>query len=380
MGCGQIPDTTESSSQDEGYFVFVTRGKGFGNRTLPSKPAESDALFCANQAKQWRDELLKAYGYKTIRVYEEEKKLYIKAGFINNIPKESNAAKRALKLLVCDQSTLFKDDDSLYQSKRINSSNLSSRKKLVRDYNKRRDKYIDMALHGYSSNPPSSARILLTAIVEEAVNRNISISKWLYSKKHLKECKENSPCDEKSICNTENLDIDRCREDCKQLLSKREKNPKIIEEFDFERFIVLAVNSYICTEKELKINIPEASSYRDESKDCDTVPGFQQRLDCLEALEEKFNAEVDPVEALYRMDCWDMLNQKADEQTEQYVSSVRRKILWFLRTMGVAVGGSKSDNSSNGHVSNESVPTFAALDKEADVQNGKLTSGKSKRM
>lgn len=376
MGRRRTPRTTDPSPQDEGYYKLIPRGKGFKNSGPSPKRDKSTVSSCTAQAQQWRDELLKLYGYETKRVGEKEEKLFIKAGFINNIPKETDAAKRVLKLLVCDRTTLFKDEDPFYRSNRINGPNLSTQKKFIRDYPKLRDRYVDMALCSYSSNPSSGARILLNEIVKEAAKKHMSVHDWLFSKKHIKKSRTKNTEETNCIWDSDKLDIECCREDCEQLLVRCGENQNIIENIDFEWFIISAVKSYINEERKLKIIPPEASSYRDESMDYETVPKFKERLKQLEDLEEKFNAKIRPVEPLRRMNYWGKLNQEADEQTEQYVSSVCLIILRFLCAMGVTVKDNKSDNSSYGHVSNELSPTSAVADKETDVENGGRTSCK----
>lgn len=332
MGRRRVSDTADDSAQ---YYCLIPRGKGFPPTSVPMTEDGRDGTSYTAQAEHWRHELIEAYGYTTKRVNEEAKILSVKAAFINKLPEKLGLAKRALKLLVCDQATLFADNDPFYRSSQVNSIFLSAQKKENREYNKRQDECISRALNFYSKSPEPKARILLNEIVKDASKKHISVYDWLYSKRHLKEGAGRNSQD--SIWDLEKLDIDRCREDAEQLLFRCGQSFRT-EELDFERFINLAVTFYIQEQEKLKARCPEASSYRDNSLDSITIPAFKRRLACLEALEKEYDSIIPPTEALYKLDSWGNERLNEELKIEQTVSATRSVVCRFLAMVKLSVG------------------------------------------
>ena len=332
MGRRRVSDTVDDSAQ---YYCLIPRGKGFPPTSVPMTEDGRDGTSYTAQAEHWRHELIEAYGYTTKRVNEEAKILSVKAAFINKLPEKLGLAKRALKLLVCDQATLFADNDPFYRSSQVNSIFLSAQKKENREYNKRQDECISRALNFYSKSPEPKARILLNEIVKDASKKHISVYDWLYSKRHLKEGAGRNSQD--SIWDLEKLDIDRCREDAEQLLFRCGQSFRT-EELDFERFINLAVTFYIQEQEKLKARCPEASSYRDNSLDSITIPAFKRRLACLEALEKEYDSIIPPTEALYKLDSWGNERLNEELKIEQTVSAIRSVVCRFLAMVKLSVG------------------------------------------
>lgn len=316
------------------YYRLIPRGKGFPLPCVPTDRDEGDDASYTAQANRWRRELLEAYGYTTGRANEKARIFSVKAAFINGLPEDPVPAKRALKLLVCDQTTLFEDDDPYYRSNRINRVFISEQKKHNREYREHKTECVDAALRCYPLTPPPCAKILLNEIVEEAAGKRISVYDWLYSKKHLRKGVEKSARGEIPIWDVEKLDLDRCRADCERLLFECGQDPEM-KELDFESFICLAVTSYIHEQEALKTRCPEASAYRNQSMDPYTVPAMEQRLARLEGLEEEFERPIPLTENLYRLDYWDAAG-RAHPKTERTLPAVVRVIRHFFAAIQIS--------------------------------------------
>lgn len=213
------------------FFSLIPKEIGFPGPTPPRGGNESTAHIYTDQVKEWRRELLKAYGYKATRGDEIARILFVKAAFINVQPneKDANAAKKALKLLACDQSTLFADNDPFYRKNRLNATFISNHRasKQKQKSSEFRNRCIDIAVKNYSKKPPPKVRQLLIEIVDHARRNHITVRDWLYSEKHIKTSSDTNAAsvDEDShngysLWDTDKLDIELCRGDFERFLSK----------------------------------------------------------------------------------------------------------------------------------------------------------------
>lgn len=330
------------------FYRLIPKGIGFPGPTPPRGGDESNARTYTVQVEKWRRELLKAYGYKTARDDEIARILFVKAAFINAQPnkEDANAAKKALKLLACDQSTLFADDDPFYRKNRLNAAFISNRRepRQKQKSSEFKNLCIDIAAKNYSKKPSPMVRHLLSEIVDHARRNHISVRDWLYSEKHMKPLPDTNVTsdDDKSRINyslwdTDRLDIELCRKDFERFLAKCGRTVNM-EELYCRKFIhrvLLTYIKYMEEHKNIPTHFPEASTYRDDLRDFRTVPALQKRLKRLESLEKEYDTRLAPTADLYKRDEWGIETKECGTERETWIPKMCDAICNFFKSLNL---------------------------------------------
>lgn len=200
----------------DGFYRLTFKSRGFPEKDL--SPEENKAAEL--EAQTLRDRFWQLTGFSEQRELEVAKILYIKAVYLissrppvlsrENPQKAVENRREYLRMLVCDQVTLFKDTDPAFRDGQMHRRYFLARNRSNRNHADRQDaknraiEYISKRLgvsddedeksNGYYRSE-ESARIasnLLKAVVQHATEREkSSVYAWLFSDRHIKIAKEN---------------------------------------------------------------------------------------------------------------------------------------------------------------------------------------------
>ena len=351
----------------DGFYRLTFKSRGFPEKDL--SPEENKAAEL--EAQTLRDRFWQLTGFSEQRELEVAKILYIKAVYLissrppvlsrENPQKAVENRREYLRMLVCDQVTLFKDTDPAFRDGQMHRRYFLARNRSNRNHADRQDaknraiEYISKRLgvsddedeksNGYYRSE-ESARIasnLLKAVVLHATEREkSSVYAWLFSDRHIKITKENEndyrehflawreesgstdgKTDEEAFADflespqktkefvrlwkqRKNpydywmLDLRACMDDFYALYDESKQLLQTTEQCS--QFILHALAEYIRS-----YTIGTEEPFQDPSKYRSLnlgVPSFKKRLKRLEKLEDKFLSDRQPHLIVQDDVCW----------------------------------------------------------------------------
>ena len=200
------------NDESNGFFRFTFKCTGFPVEEISDEENEA----AKPEADDLRNRFWKRTVFREQRELEREKKLYIKALFIisSRGPSLSEVwGQEYLKMLVCDQITLFKDTDPAFRGGQINRENNLTKNKYnqIQNYkkyakerclnyvSKELDRKLEWHINYLVQEGQDSERELLQieknllqAVVQRATEQEkSSVYAWLFSDRHIEITEDN---------------------------------------------------------------------------------------------------------------------------------------------------------------------------------------------
>lgn len=200
------------NDESNGFFRLTFKCTGFPGQEISDEENEA----AKPEADDLRDRFWERTVFQEQRELEREKKLYIKALFIISSRGPSLSGERYqeyLKMLVCDQITLFKDTDPAFRGGQINRENNLTKNKYnqIQNYkkyakecclnyvSKELDRKLEWHINYLVQEGQGSERELLQieknllqAVVQRATEQEkSSVYAWLFSDRHIEITEDN---------------------------------------------------------------------------------------------------------------------------------------------------------------------------------------------